>query len=271
MKDNLNFNRTESFEQTKSWLETELANRTTLSPNIDKLIFVGLTNRTNTGSLATGLGRSPINSPITRHIQPYKAIAIQIMESEGVYASTPRTFFRNHIDLDKGRHLIKETVGPGTDNPAEWVDAIGILLSKGIDPKKLTFVPTFRDPFDTVASWRRMWEWSWADFPFDSFNKSLRLVSEKITYTRNLGMKVVPYVHEFLRDFDRFTVVEKMCVLIDIPYSPRMVDWDNPNTAADDTIDWYFEGPLIKYDQPPDRWVQGALGVAHGGPFMATD
>ena len=255
----------ESFEKTRSWLEKELENRTTVSDNVEKVIFVGLTNRTNTGALSTALGRSPTDPPITRHMQPFKAIARQIMESWGVEASTPLTFFKDTIELGSGIHLIKETVGPNIKNPAEWIDAMKILHSKGLSADKLVFVPTFRDPFDTISSWKRMWGWDLNNFPFDSLNKSLQFVSGKIDFAKSQGIKVVPSVNEFIRDFGSEEIIKRMCHLIDIPFSSDMITWENSHQPAIDIIDPYKAGNLVKYDQPPNKWIEGALAIVHGG------
>ncbi len=248
----------EVFEKTRSELENELKRRTKVSPLVEKVIFVGLTNRTNTGALATTLGRSPIERGITRHIQPFKAIARNIMTSQGVDTVTPLKFFKDEIELDAGVHLIKETIGPDRNNPAEWIDALKILENSGLSLSMLSFIPTFRDPLDTIASWRRMWKWSIEDFPFDVFNKSLRFVSDKIAILRSMGVPVVPYVHEFVRDFGAEVVVKRICSKLDIPFSQHMIEWDNG-------VDPYFSGNLIKYDQPPDQWIQGALSRDKGG------
>lgn len=251
-----------NFEQTKIWLESELSKRITVSPDLTKVIFIGLTNRTNTGALATTIGRSPTDPPITRHIQPLKAIARQLMESRGVQASTPLTFFKSTIELSAGINLIKETIGPSLDNPAEWVDSMKILISKGVQVEQLIFIPTFRDPFDTIASWKFMWNWKLEEFPFESFNKSLTVVSEKIESSRKLGIKVIPYVHEMLRDHGAIKVIRRMCQLAEIPFSNNMVKWESAIKNQDDP---YFAGNIIKYDQPPDRWIRGALSSSHGG------
>ena len=258
-----NMNELSEFDETKSWLENELLKRITVSPELTRVIFVGLTNRTNTGALATTIGRSPTEPRITRHIQPFKAIARQIMESKGVTSSTPLTFLKSTIELTPGINLIKETIGPNIENPAEWINSMDLLLSNGISPNQLTFIPTFRDLFDTIASWRFMWNWSLENFPYDSFNKSLEEVDNKIRFSIKSGIKVIPYVHEFLRDHKATKVIQRMCQLAEIPFNTSMVKWEE--TASNGQEDPYFAGSLIKYDQPPDRWIRGALSTSHGG------
>lgn len=266
MKDRLDMDKQDMFEVTKSWIESELLKRTSISPEMTGIIFVGLINRTNTGALSTALGRSPSKPPITRHIQPFKAIARQLMESKGIQASTPLTFLKDTINLQPEINLIKETIGPNLKNPAEWVDAINILLTKNINPKQITFIPTFRNPIDTVASWKFMWGWDWENFPFESFNKSHEFVNNKISFAWKTGIKVVPYIHEFLRDFDRFDLIERICKTINIPFSPNMVQWENnKSNNVDNKKDPYFDGNMIKYDQPPERWIRGVLNVKNGG------
>lgn len=265
MKENNMKSETQRFEETKTWLENELSQKVTISDDLTKVIFIGLTNRTNTGGLATAIGRSPTDPPITRHIQPFKAIARQIMESKGVSASTPLTFFKDNIELLPGVNIIKETIGPSNDNPAEWIDSMKILLSKGVQPDQLVFIPTFRDLFDTIASWKFMWKWDLNNFPFECFNKSLEFVSEKIRFSKNTGITIVPYIHEFLRDFGSRKVIKKMCKLIDIPFDDSMIIWEDEGSNLNDKVDPYFSGNLVKYDQPPDRWVRGVLGTVHGG------
>lgn len=262
MKEN-DMSRLIEFDQTKTWLEKELSMRVNVSPDLSKVIFIGLTNRTNTGALATAIGKSPTTPPITRHIQPFKAIARQIMESKGVRASTPLTFFKSEIELVAGVNLIKETIGPGEDNPAEWIDSMNILLSSGVKPNQIVFIPTFRDLFDTIASWKFMWNWNLDNFPFSSLNKSLEIVSEKIELSKKLGIKIVPYVHEFIRDYKATNIIRNMSTLIGIPYDDRMVNWEVSKSKGEE--DPYFAGSLIKYDQPPDRWIRGVLGSSHGG------
>jgi hypothetical protein len=139
-----------------------------------------------------------------------------------------------------------------------------ILLSRGIPTNRITFIPTFRDPLDTLASWKFMWNWDWDNFPFKSFNKSFQTVAGKIESSINLGINVVPYVHEFIRDFDCFTVIKRMCKLAKIPFSPKMVQWEE-SYNTDGKSDPYFDGNIVKYDQPPDRWIRGVLSPEHGG------
>lgn len=245
-------------------LTGELEKRTTVDKELTKLIFVGLTNRTNTGALATAIGRAPLNPPITRHIQPVKAIARQIMSERGVNPSTPLTFLRNKIELPSGINLIKETIGPNAQNAAEWLDGLTLFLNKGISPEKICFIPTFRDPLDTISSWKRMWKWEWKDFPFESFNHSFETTFQLMRRCDDLRIVTVPYIHESLFDFEPEKVIGKMFEIINLPFSKSVVDWNNPDSIGGDT-DPYFDGNIIKYDLPPSDWVQGSLSTAHGG------
>lgn len=159
------------FENQKTWLSAEIGNRISVSPKLTKFGFIGLMNRTNTGAFTTAVGRAPTEEPIVRHIQPVKAIARGLMTNIGIKSSTPLQFLKDTIEIGKGIHIVKETIGPNAENPAEWMDALNMFLEKGVPPEKTFFFPTFRDLFDVAASWKRMWKWEWEDFPFDSLNK----------------------------------------------------------------------------------------------------
>lgn len=253
-----------SVQQDAKLLTEELKKRIHINPNITKLIFVGVTNRTNTGALATGIGRSPTIPPITRHIQPVKAIARQIIsDRKGINPSTPLKFLRHKIELVPGINLVKETVGPNAENPAEWLDGLSLFINKGVPTEKICFIPTFRDPLDAVSSWKRMWKWEWEDFPFESFNHSFETTMQLITRCAGLGIVTVPYVHEFLNDFGSETVIQKILETIGLPFSKRVINWNEQDAA--NAADPYFDGNIIKYDLPPDDWVRGSLSVAHGG------
>lgn len=76
---------------------------------------------------------------------------------------------------------------------------------------------------------------------------------------RKSGITIVPYVHDFLRDFNPSTVISKMFDLVGLPFSDSVIKWES------DEGDPYFEGKIIKYDIPPDDWVRGALSTTKGG------
>lgn len=240
-----------------SWLEEELKKRISIQqPN--KVIFVGIISRSNTGALSTVLGRAPIEDGITRHIQPIKAIARRLMKEHfGLDSSTPLEYFKDFLEIDKGVHLVKETIGPNRDNPSEWLNGFHLLLAAGLDPHKSILVPTFREPLDTAISWMKSWKLDLNKFPFTSFNESYIRNINLWNDANRMGITVVPYIHEFLRDIDSNKVVSAMCNQIKLPFSERMVAWGNE--------DAYWSGRTIKYDAPPDDWIRGSLGSTHGG------
>lgn len=247
----------ERLDATPSWLENEVKKRIEIIKP-DKVIFVGVTNRTNTGALSTALGRSTVKNGITRHIQPLKAIARRLVQEQlGVIPSTPLQYLKSDLIIDKGTHLVKETIGPNRANPAEWLNAFELLLEAGLAPEKVALVPTFREPLDTALSWRRMWGWSLDEFPFDAFNESFAFTMNLWITASQLGAVVAPYVHELLREVGTNQVVAKMCHKIGIPFSQQMVTWEDE--------DAYWTGKIVKYDLPPDEWIRGALGRPSGG------
>ncbi len=253
---NRSFDNIRGGESDSEFLVRELKGRITIDTNLEKLVLIGFTNRTNTGALTTALGHI---AGATRHVQPIKAIARQIMESHGQASSTPLQFLKNTIEIGPGLQIVKETIGPNLNNPAEWMDSLQLLLDKGLDPKKTCLIPTFRDPFDVISSWKRMWNFTDQDFPFESFNKSFLTVDKTISLASSMGIKVVPYVHEFLRDFNPENVMRSMLNTLDLPFSPQIINWKA------DSGDPYFSSGIVKYDLPPDAWVQGSLNIKKGG------
>lgn len=250
-------------QQDAKLLTEEIKKRIRVDSNITKLVFIGVTNRTNTGALATGIGRAPTIPPITRHIQPVKAIARQIMSERGINPSTPLKFLRDKIKLAPGINLVKETIGPNAGNAAEWLDGLNLFINKGVPTEKICFIPTFRDPLDTISSWKRMWKWEWKDFPFESFNHSFETTTQLIKRCGDLGIITVPYIHEFLNDFSPEIVMKRILGIIGLPFSKQVVNWNEQNSVND--ADPYFDGNIIKYDLPPNDWIQGSLSVTHGG------
>jgi hypothetical protein len=241
------------------WLSAEVLSKISISPDLQKLGFIGLINRTNTGGLTTALGRVPIEKQVVRHIQPVKAISRRlIQEKTGLSPSTPLAFLKNEIDIGAGVQLVKETIGPDSANPAEWLDSFALLLEAGVPPEKMFFVPTFRQPLETAISWMRMWNWSPAEFPIEAFNESFAKVWRTMNQAQILGVKTVPYVHEFLRDFGAEQTLSKMLKQLDLPMSQSVIDWSGET-------DPYWQGQIVKYDQPPDAWIKGSLSKKHGG------
>lgn len=242
-----------------NWLNTELKQRITVSKKLEKLIFVGVINRTNTGALTTAIGRAPTRKPITRHIQPVKAIARRLVsEQTGIAPSTPLTFLKDRLEIGPGIQMVKETIGPNFENPAEWAQTMQLLLDAGVDPKKMVFIPTFRDPIDVFMSWKRMWNWDLNNFPYDSFNYSFKQSLEMIRFAKSKGITVVPYIHEFLRDYGSEKTLKKMSSKAGLPFNKSMVQWS-------DEDDVYWQGNIVKYDVPPNDWIQGSLSVKKGG------
>ena len=241
------------------WLSRELKNRVTVSPDLEKLIFVGVINRTNTGALTTAIGRAPTETPITRHIQPVKAIARGLVaKRSGIAASTPLEYLKDTVEIGPGTQLIKETIGPNFENPAEWMETMQLLIEAGVDPRKIVFIPTFREPLDTFLSWMKMWNWDVATFPYDSFVFSYQKSLEMIQFAEKMGMTVVPYIHEFLRDLGATKTLTAMMGKAGLPFSEDMVNWSDEEDA-------YWQGTIVKYDVPPNNWIQGALSVTKGG------
>lgn len=238
------------------FLNRELSSRISVSRELKKFILIGFINRTNTGALTTALGHV---EGVTRHIQPIKAIARGLMESRGQKSSTPLEFLKDTIEIGSGIQLVKETIGPNLANPAEWLDSLNLFLKSGVQPQQTCFIPTFRDPISTIASWRRMWGFNIVDFPFRSFNQSFSIVDNTIDRSKSLGITVVPYVHELTRDHNPEVVIKNMCSRLGIPFNPSVLNWES------EAGDPYFNGQLIKYDLPPDAWVQGALSLGKGG------
>ncbi len=247
---------TKQIEIDTDFLNHELESRIQIDPNLENLILIGFTNRTNTGALTTALGHIP---GATRHVQPIKAIARQLMESRGQASSTPLKFLKDTIEIGSGLQIVKETLGPNLNNPAEWLDSLQLLLNKGLDPKKTCLIPTFRDPVDTISSWMRMWGFALESFPFESFNQSFLRVDKSISLANKSGIKVIPYVHEFLRDFDPEDVIRRMLGIMNLTFNSQILNWES------DTGDPYFSNGIVKYDQPPDAWVRGSLNVKKGG------
>lgn len=247
------------FEKLHQALFENIKNRTTVSPNLEKLGFIGMVNRTNTGALTTTIGRAPTEKPVVRHIQPIKAIARKLaQEQEGIKPSTQLEFLREHIHIGQGVQLVKETIGPNLENPAEWMDGLFLLLEAGVPVEKFFFIPTVRDPIDTLSSWMRMWDWNLESFPFEAFNLSFNKTLETIQKAESLEILVVPYVHEFLRDFGSKETLARMMSICGLPFESSMVNWDKNE-------DTYWQGKIVKYDVPPNEFINGVLSKKHGG------
>jgi hypothetical protein len=241
------------------WLDHELRERIKVSNKLEKIIFVGVINRTNTGALATAIGRAPTEIPVTRHIQPIKAIARKLVsEKSDIAPSTPLTFLKDRLEIGPGIQVVKETIGPNFENPAEWMETMLLLLEAGVDPKKMVFIPTFRDPMEVFLSWKRMWKWNLNNFPYDSFNFSFKKTLEMIGFAQSNGITVVPYIHEFLREEGSEKTLQKIVSKAGLPFDRSMVEWSDEDDA-------YWQGNIVKYDIPPDDWIQGSLSVKKGG------
>ena len=252
-------NRKENPIVVPDWLNKELKQRITISKKLKKLIFIGVINRTNTGALTTAIGRAPTKGPITRHIQPIKAIARRLVsEQSGIDSSTPLTYLKDELEIGPGVQMVKETIGPNFENPAEWTETMQLLLDAGVDPKKMVFIPTFRDPMDVFLSWKRMWKWDLKNFPYDSFNYSFKKSLEMIAFAKSKGITVVPYIHESLREKGAEETLTKLTSKVGLPFDKSMVEWS-------DEDDVYWQGNIVKYDVPPNDWIKGSLSVKKGG------
>jgi hypothetical protein len=241
------------------WLRDEVERRIEVSDELEQLIIIGIINRSGTGSLVTAMGRAPTSEPVVRHIQPTKAIARRLMmEQRGVQPSTPLEFLEQEVKIGPGVQAVKETVGHNLMNPAEWVPDINLFLNRGVPPEKCVFVPTFREPFDMASSWKRMWGWEWEDFPYESFNVSHSITLDWMGRAKEKGIKVVPYVHEFIKKEQREQFVVAMFDKIGLPFSKDVIDWK-------DNGDPYWEGQIVKYDIPPAPWIEGVLSRKRGG------
>lgn len=237
-----------------SHLERQVMQRIKLpSSTLPKLILICGPCRTGTGSLATALGRH--NSVRHVHIQPLKAFARQLA---GGQTSTPLTFLKQELEIQSGGHfeLIKDTLGPDPIKPAEWINSLEILLKLDFPPEKIIFIPTTRHPKETIASWKRMWQWSWEDFPFDGFNRSFVETRRLMLLAQSLHIEVIPYAHELLQAHGAEKLISGMCQKIGLDFSPAMVSWGDE--------DAYFT-KTVKYDEPPKKWIVGALGRKSGG------
>ncbi|OGK66990.1 hypothetical protein A2313_01515 [Candidatus Roizmanbacteria bacterium RIFOXYB2_FULL_41_10] len=248
-----------SFEKLHQSLSETILKRITVSTHLDKLGFIGMINRTNTGALTTTIGKAPTEKPVVRHIQPIKAIARKLaQEREGIKPSTQLEFLRETVHIGEGVQLIKETIGPDLKNPAEWMDGLSLLLEAGVPVEKIFFIPTVRDPIDTLSSWMRMWKWDLENFPFKAFNLSFNKTLEAVQKAESLGILVVPYVHEFLRDFGSKKILARLMLACDLPFTLSMVEWDKNEDA-------YWQGQIVKYDVPPTEFIHGVLSKKHGG------
>lgn len=248
-----------SFEQLRQDLFKSILKNTTISPNLDKLGFIGMINRTNTGALTTAIGRAPTERPVTRHIQPIKAIARRLVQEQvGIAPSTKLTYLKDSLHIRKGIQLVKETIGPNPNNPAEWMEGLPLLLEAGVPVEKIFFIPTVRDPLDTMLSWMRMWNWDIDNFPFTAFNASFDKTLQTIQASESLGMLVVPYVHEFLRDFGAKQTLERIMAQCGLLFNISIIKWDSEEDA-------YWQGQIVKYDLPPDEFIEGSLSKKHGG------
>lgn len=249
----------ETIEKLGQSLFETIKKRTTVSARLDRLGFIGMINRTNTGALTTAIGRAPTEKSVTRHIQPIKAIARKLaQEQAGIKPSTQLDFLREEIQIGEGVQLVKETIGPNLNNPAEWMDGLSLLLEAGVPAEKLFFIPTVRDPIDTFSSWTRMWKWDFENFPFEAFNLSFEKTLKTVKRAEALRILVVPYVHEFLRDFGARQTLSRMMQVCGLPFASSMVEWGNDE-------DPYWQGRVVKYDMPPNEFIQGSLNKKRGG------
>lgn len=229
--------------------------------NQPNLLFVKGPCRTGTGAVATTIGRADDVAAV--HIQPIKAIGRKfLIDREGIMPMTELSFEGVHSDLtlNPGRHteVIKETFGPDINNPAEFLDPVSFFLEKDLPAKNMTIVPMSRDPLEIVISWKIMWKIDdLQNFPFDGFNESFRLNLTSVREAQQNNIKVVPYIHELLRDLGAEHLMGKMFKLFGFDnFGKQIIEW------GDEDAYWTKN---VKYDIPPKRWIAGALGKKSGG------
>jgi hypothetical protein len=248
----------ESRDHLENLMNQEILSRIQLpSENHPRLIIVCGPCRTGTGALATVLGRAEEVTGV--HIQPLKAFGRKFIQSHGKKSSTPLEFLKDALEIKSGDHveIIKETLGPNPSSPAEFINPLALLLKKGFPKQNIALIPTNRHPLDTVTSWKIMWQYPDLDsFPFSGFNQSFQQTLAITQEALKLGIKVIPFSLELLRDFTSLTTTQAIFQQADLTFSPSVIKW------GDEDAYWTKS---IKYDLPPKRWIKGVLGKSSGG------
>lgn len=225
--------------------------------NQPKLLTIGGPCRTATGALATVLGRALEVKFV--HIQALKAFGRNFFaQKSGHQSITPLEFLKSELSLTPGNHveIDKNTFGPDPESPAEFIDQIEIFIDHGMRPENMIFIPTSRDPFETVISWAIMWGWKdLQTFPFTGFNRSFEFTLEMTRKAQKLGIKVVPAVFDLARD-NETGFIKNIFEETGLTFTDSVLTWGDE--------DAYFT-KTVKYDKPPKKWIKGALGKASGG------
>lgn len=223
-------------------------------PNVDgdglpQVIIIAGPCRTGTGALATALNRSEIVR--AAHIQPHKTVRRNTYSL--ILTGQAINYERLTLDIEPGPHfeVVKETLGPKT--PAEFFNPLLPLIKAGYPPRKLTFVPTFRDPLETFDSTVRMWGMDYITPA--SVNRSFIWTAQVVEMARKVGIPVVPYVLELLKNHQSRTVMEALSPLVGVPYQDKLVEWGE-NDAYETTV---------SYEIPPHKFIDGAVSLASGG------
>ncbi|KKR30673.1 hypothetical protein A2715_01480 [Candidatus Woesebacteria bacterium RIFCSPHIGHO2_01_FULL_39_32] len=216
--------------------------------DLPRVIVVAGPCRTATGALATALKR--LDKVRASHIQPHKtarrnAYSLALTGQEINYAKIV-------LEIPAGDHVevVKETVGPKSQ--AEFFNPLTPLLEKGYPPEKIVFIPTFREPDDTYDSTVAMWDPSY--ITPEGFNAGYRVTASVITYALETGIKVVPYVHELLRDYEPERVVQNIISAAGLTYDPKALNWNGDGYESTTT-----------YEIPPERFISGSISQGRGG------
>jgi hypothetical protein len=216
---------------------------------LPQIIIVAGPCRTGTGALATALNRSEIVR--VAHIQPHKTVRRNTYSL--ILTDQEINYKRLTLNIEPGNHVevIKETLGPKTS--AEFFNLLLPLLRAGYPSEKLIFVPTFRDPLETFDSTVRMWGLNY--ITPDSINQSFVWTMQVMEMAKEVGIPVVPYVLELLRDYQPGAVMEALFPMVGVPYQEELVKWGE-NDAYEKTI---------TYEIPPLKFIEGSVNLKRGG------
>ncbi|MFZ2975019.1 MAG: hypothetical protein WA055_00110 [Candidatus Moraniibacteriota bacterium] len=208
--------------------------------DLPRLIILCGPCRTGTTALSNVFVRTGIES----HMQPIKSI--RRAKAEGNDEMVQWTIKNNPT----GIIFSKETFGES--HPSEFFNPIDDLLKIGYPKDKMEVVFILRDPRQTFASWKRMWE---EKATIENLKKSFLLTDE---VRRSCCDSQIPHsimVHEAIRDNCPKTIVSKLFQKLNLhDYTNNFTDWQKSPKFGDSDPQ---NSHLFFYDSPPEKFIEG--------------
>lgn len=189
----------------------------------------------------TALANVFAKAGIIAYMQPIKS-ALRAKE-------TGKTIKPFKIDSATDFILVKETLGAHT--PTEFFNPINILLKLGYPKKKLILIPMLRTPNKVLPSWREMW----TEFELDNFLKSYLLTSEIKKTAQNNKIKVLPYLHEIIKDNKASEVIKKLFNKLGLEnyQVEKNINWENDPRFGEEKAE---KSKLNFFDVPPEKFIK---------------